>query len=54
MPVVRQRLLPALRQRGMSIIELMVGVAVGLIVVAGAVKLMGDTLGSNRRVLHGS
>jgi prepilin peptidase dependent protein B len=51
MLIVRQRLVSTLRQRGMSIIELMVGVALGLIVVAGAVKLMGDTLGSNRRVL---
>jgi type IV pilus assembly protein PilW len=40
-----------LRQRGMSIIELLVGVAVGMIVVAGAVKLMMDTLGSNRQLL---
>jgi type IV pilus assembly protein PilW len=38
-------------QRGMSVIELLVGVAVGLIVLAGAVKLMSDTLGSNRRLL---
>ncbi len=41
----------SLRQRGVSIIELLVGVAVGLIVVTGAVKLMSDTLGSNRRLL---
>lgn len=39
------------RQRGMSIIELLIGVLVGFIVVAGAVKLMVDTLGSNRRLL---
>ena len=38
-------------QCGMSILELLVGVAVGLIVVAGAVKLMVDTLGGNRRLL---
>jgi len=38
-------------QRGMSILELLVGVAVGLVVVAGAVKLMVDTLGSDRQLL---
>lgn len=38
-------------QRGASIIELLVGIAVGLIVVTGAVKLMSDTMGSNRRLL---
>lgn len=38
-------------QRGMSIIEMLVGVAVGLIVLTGAIKLMSDTLGSNRRLL---
>ena len=48
---MRRRPVPSLHQRGMSVVELMIGVAVGLIVVAGAVKLMGDTLGSNRRVL---
>jgi type IV pilus assembly protein PilW len=37
-------------QRGVSIIELLVGVAVGIIVVTGAVKLMSDTLSSNRRL----
>ena len=42
---------PRPRQRGMSIIELLIGVVVGFIVVAGAVKLMVDTLGSNRRLL---
>jgi type IV pilus assembly protein PilW len=39
------------RQRGLTIIELLIGVAVGLMVVAGAVKLMADTLGGNRRLL---
>jgi len=38
-------------QRGMSVIELLVGVAVGLIVLTGAIKLMSDTLASNRRLL---
>jgi prepilin peptidase dependent protein B len=38
-------------QRGLSIVELMVGVAVGLFVVGGAVKLMVDNLANNRRLL---
>ena len=38
-------------QRGMSVIELLVGIAVGLIVLTGAIKLMSDTLASNRRLL---
>jgi type IV pilus assembly protein PilW len=39
------------RQRGVSIVELLVGVVVGLIVVTGAIKMVGDTLASNRRLL---
>lgn len=38
-------------QLGLSIIEFMVGIAVGLFIVGGALKLMVDTLSSNRRVL---
>ena len=38
-------------QRGLSIIELMVGVAVGLFVVGGAAKLFVDNLVNNRRML---
>lgn len=38
-------------QRGVSLIELLVGVAVGLTVLTGAVKLMSDTLDSNRRLV---
>ena len=38
-------------QRGLSMVELMVGVVVGLFVVAGAVKLFTDYLGSNRNLL---
>ena len=38
-------------QRGMSIVELLVGVAVGLFVVGGAAKLMVDNLTTNRRLL---
>lgn len=39
------------RQRGLTMLELLVGVAVGLIVVLGAVKLAIDAFGSNRRML---
>jgi prepilin peptidase dependent protein B len=38
-------------QRGLSIVELLVGVVVGLFVVGGAVKLMVDNLTNNRRML---
>lgn len=51
MRLTRSRATARAPQRGMSIIELMVGVAVGLVVVTGAVKLMSDTLSSNRRLL---
>jgi prepilin peptidase dependent protein B len=39
------------RQHGLSIVELLVGVVVGLFVVGGAIKLTVDSLGSNRRLL---
>jgi type IV pilus assembly protein PilW len=39
------------RQRGLSIIEFMVGVAIGLLIVGGATKLMVDNLASNRVLL---
>jgi type IV pilus assembly protein PilW len=39
------------RQRGLSLVELMVGLAVGLIVVAAAVLLVSTQLGDNRRLL---
>lgn len=39
------------RQRGLSLVELMVGVAVGLFVVAGATMLVANQLGDNRRLL---
>jgi type IV pilus assembly protein PilW len=42
---------PALSQRGLSLVELMVGVAVGLFVVAGATMLVANQLGDNRRLL---
>lgn len=42
---------PTRAQRGLSLVELMVGVAVGLIVVAAASMLMSTQLGENRRLL---
>ena len=39
------------RQGGLSIVEFMVGVAIGLVVVGGAIKLFVDLLNSNRRQL---
>jgi prepilin peptidase dependent protein B len=38
-------------QRGLSVVEFMVGVAVGLLVIGGATKLFVDYLSSNRRLL---
>ena len=38
-------------QAGVSLIELLIGVAVGLVVVLGAVLLMTNALGGNRRLL---
>jgi prepilin peptidase dependent protein B len=42
---------PARKQRGLSIIELMVGVAIGLFIVGGAIKLFVDMFSNNRRLL---
>ena len=43
---------PILRhQRGLSIVELLVGIAVGLFVVVGAAKLFADYVVSNKRLL---
>ena len=39
------------RERGLSIIELMVGVAVGLLVVVGASKLFADYVVGNKRLM---
>lgn len=47
---VSQRLLGR-RQRGLSIVELMVGLALGLFVVAGATVVTSTQLGDNRRLL---
>jgi len=41
----------ACRQTGLSMVELMVGVAVGLFVVAGATVAVSNQLGDNRRLL---
>lgn len=41
----------AARQRGLSLVELMVGIAVGLFVVAGASFVVSTQLGDNRRLL---
>lgn len=38
-------------QRGLSIIELMVGVAIGMFIVGGAIKLFVDMFSNNRRLL---
>ncbi|MGA0612999.1 PilW family protein [Caldimonas sp. KR1-144] len=39
------------RQRGLSVVELMVGLAVGLFVVGGVLSLFVNYLGSNRRLI---
>jgi prepilin peptidase dependent protein B len=38
-------------QRGLSIVELMVGVAVGLFIIGGAIKLFMDMFSNNRRLV---
>lgn len=47
---LNQRVGPAL-QRGLSLVELMVGITVGLFVLAGATLLVSTQLGDNRRLL---
>jgi len=39
------------RQAGLSMVELMVGVAIGLFVVAGATMAVSNQLGDNRRLM---
>jgi prepilin peptidase dependent protein B len=51
MRMLNRSFMPARRQRGMTLVELMVGIAVGLFVVAGATKLLVDNLTNNRRLL---
>lgn len=46
-----RRLRTARTQRGLSIVEFMVGAAVGLIVVGGAIKVFVDLFSNNRRQL---
>ncbi|MBX3636651.1 MAG: prepilin-type N-terminal cleavage/methylation domain-containing protein [Rubrivivax sp.] len=41
----------AVRQRGLSLVEMMVGITVGLFIVAGAAMLTATHLGENRRLL---
>lgn len=50
MLMTRPNRLPS-RQRGLSIVELLVGVAVGLFIIGGGVKLFVDNLTNNRRML---
>jgi type IV pilus assembly protein PilW len=45
------RTLSLRRQRGLSLVEMMVGLAVGLLVVAGATMVVTTQLGDNRRLL---
>jgi len=45
------RVQPTRRQRGLSMVELMVGVAIGLFVVAGATMMVSNQLGDNRRLM---
>jgi len=47
----RLRTTPNSAQRGVSLVELMVGIAIGLILVAAASMLMSMQLGENRRLL---
>ena len=39
------------RKRGLSIVELMIGIAIGLFIVAGATLMLTTQLGDNRRLL---
>lgn len=49
-PVTERRRSRQRNQRGMSLVELLVGVAVGLFVVAGATAVVGSQLGDTRRL----
>lgn len=49
MPLMRQP--RKSRQRGLSIVEMMVGIAVGLIIVAAATMMVAAQLGDNRRLM---
>jgi len=47
----RDRRVPPKRQRGFTLVELMVGTAIGLFVVAGTVSLYATNVGASRRLL---
>ena len=47
----QRRFAPRQRQRGLSIVELLVGVAIGLVIVAAATLLMTGQLVENRKLL---
>ena len=49
--VLRLPAAPSRRQTGLSMVELMVGVAIGLFVVAGATMAVSNQLGDNRRLM---
>lgn len=51
MHLKRQSAVARYLQRGVTIIELMVGLAIGLFIVGGTIKLFVDFMGSNRSVL---
>jgi type IV pilus assembly protein PilW len=48
---IKARAVRSVVQRGFSIVEMMIGVAVGLFIIGGAVKLVVDTLSSNRNMV---
>lgn len=48
---MRPLITPQGRQRGMSIVELMVGITIGLIIVAGASVLLSSQIVDNRRLV---
>lgn len=48
---VHGRAVSRCRQSGLSMVELMVGVAIGLFVVAGATMVVSNQLGDNRRLM---
>jgi prepilin peptidase dependent protein B len=50
-PRTRSRLAQRRSQRGLSMVELMVGVAIGLFVVAGATVAVSNQLSDNRRLM---
>ena len=47
---MEQKLHAHARQTGLSIVETMVGLTVGLFIIGGALKLFIDNLDSNRRL----